>query len=259
MYIYFIRNMLRKKKNINMKKIKLIVIILFLFVICGCQKVTNEVTMDYSGKINEKVIFEQNTKSISTDEEKVKAYLQSAIDSHKAALNFRKYKSEIIYDKNVSKVVITNDFDNICDYFSKTIFSQYIYKFITCTDLDGYYEIKNNSEYITYKPNYSDWPLLGDVTFKLNLPVKAVENNADNINNNTYIWKFGKGASSTKSLYIKISKKDIEENKLRIIENNKRKKIIERIIIFTILAIITFIIGIFMYKIYKYQNEDKDY
>ena len=94
---------------------------------------------------------------------------------------------------------------------------------------------------------------MDDITFKIQFPVKPVETNADEIKDLTYIWKYDK-TTRNKKIYIKLSKKDIEQEKLEIKVKNERKNNIKKIgiIAFTIILIGCIIfIGYNLYKKYK--------
>lgn len=209
-----------------MKFRKKIIVLLFIIILCGCSKVTSNVTVDPDGKVTENVIFDEKTSDMGKDAERAKENMELAINNYDTVLNVRNYKYEVKTDKNNSKATIKNSFDNICSYFENTIFSKYVYNKIDCTENDEYIEIKNITEYIPYCAECSDFPALGNVTFNLKLPIGAEENNADSVDNLTYTWKFGKSTDKSKTFYIKINKQQLETEKQEYIEYKKQEKIL---------------------------------
>ena len=91
------------------------------------------------------------------------------------------------------------------------------------------------------------------------MPVKALENNADSIKNKTYIWNYDENTTN-KDFYLKISKNDLNKNKIRVEHQNRNKKIKNTFL--TILTIILVlgclsIVSLILYK--KYKNNRLEY
>lgn len=241
-----------------MKKIKCIIsIIVLLIILSGCT-VKSDVVVNYDGKVSEKVTFKAPSSGLS--ESDFNNRYNMTLKYYKDALDTRKYKSSIIYGKENGSVVLTNNFDNICEFINKTVFSQYIYKHISCTETENYYEIKNETSHIAYCSDCNTWPVLDNVEFNLTLPINAEENNADSVNKKTYTWKFDSTTSDDKGLYIKINKNDFEKNAKK--EKNKNKVINgiknnSYIFIFVILALVIVIAGKVLYD--KYKNNKLEY
>ena len=232
-----------------MKKILIIICILFL---TGCT-IESNVTVNLDGTIKEEVSILDDNAIFKSEVYSMDKMIEFNINQYRNVLNFRNYDYDIIKRNKKSGAKFYNDFDNICSYFSNTVFNQYVYKHIKCNETDEHYEIYNDTDYIPYCSNCSDWPSLDDITFKIQFPVKPVETNADEIKDLTYIWKYDK-TTRNKKIYIKLSKKDIEQEKLEIKVKNERKNNIKKIgiIAFTIILIGCIIfIGYNLYKKYK--------
>lgn len=207
-----------------MKYFKCLMVMVLLLILTGC-KVTSNVSLNTDGSINEKVEVLAPTSLIGSNNENIKSYVDAGIESFSDALNLRNYRSDIIYKKGpYSGAELSNNYDNICKFVKKNLFSQYIYKEISCTFEDGYYIIKNETPHIDYCGDCNDWPALDNIEFRLTLPIGASENNADLVENNTYIWKYDENTNDYKNLYIKINKNElIKKHNQTIKEKNLSK------------------------------------
>lgn len=236
-----------------MKKFKNIFIVLVLLFLSGCT-INSDVIMDYSGKINEKVTFFVNTDNRTEDE--INNYFNNVIKNYSFGLNARNYSSNVKYDKDISKIEITNKYNNICEYFQKTIFSQYLYEHISCIETDKYFEIKNETSHIDYCYDCLSWPPLNDVKFTIKLPIKATENNADYVKDNVYTWEFDENTSSDKGIYLKINKNSLEENKILAEKKEKTKTIFSKVIYIFVAIIVLGVIVLIINGLYKKYKEN---
>ena len=91
-----------------------------------------------------------------------------------------------------------------------------------------------------------------------NKQAHATEQNADEVDGNTYIWKYDENTKD-KNFYLKISKSALEESKKNYIKNQEikknRSKIINIGIIVGVILLIACVIFVF-YKKYKKNNFD---
>lgn len=241
-----------------MKNIKKILIIFVLLILSGCT-VESNITMDYTGRVKEETKLLIPSEEISNKEERIESYVQTAINNSSKLIETRNYKYDIINDvKTNSGALLYKDYDNICDFVKNTIFSQYLYKRIDCNENDYYYEIKSITEHIDYCKECNDWPAIENVDLKINLPILATDNNADEVKNNTYIWKYDKATSSDKNIYLKISKESLKKNMAKIKEQKQRNEHIKQSlgIIFIIIILLGLIfVSIKLYKKYKKKSD----
>lgn len=237
-----------------MEKLKKIYIVLILIILSGCT-VKSDVVMDSTGKVSEKVSFLVETDGRSKEE--INKYFDGLYEVYAPALKAINYSTKVVYDRNNSEILVTNEFDDICEYFRKTIFSQYIYNHISCTETEYYYEIKNESEHIDYCPDCTSWPALDDVSFSIKLPINAAENDADYVNKRTYTWEFNENTPKEKNIYLKINKSDLEENKEKVVRNEKIKNVLEKVSYVIVIIIILALIGFGINKLYKKYLENK--
>lgn len=242
-----------------MKKFKIIILLICtIFLLSGCT-IKSDVTLNHDGTVKEEVSVLANSKIFESEINSKEKMIDSVIEPHLKALQFKEYDYDYILGDDLSGAKIYKSYGNICDYFKNTAFNQYVYKYMNCIENDYYYEISNDTEYIPYCSDCSDWPALNDIEFKITLPIKAEEQNADEIDGNTYIWRYDENTRD-KSFYLKISKSALEQSEAEYNANVSRKKTINTMLVVVgvvaLLAIIGFV-GVVLYK--KYQRNKLDY
>lgn len=237
---------------------KILILVLAIILLTGCTA-KSEVKVNYNGNVSEKVTVLSNTVAFKNDKYSIKQMIEASISNYLKALEFRGYKFETVEGKKESGAYFTNNYNNICSYFQNTGFNQYVYQHISCVEDDKYIIIKNDTEYIPYCENCSNWPSLNKIKLELTLPVNALENNADNINNKTYIWNYDENTTN-KDFYLKISKQELNKNKITVMKQNKDKKVKNMIIVVFSIALVIgciTIISLILYK--KYKNNRLEY
>ena len=237
---------------------KILILVLAIILLTGCTT-KSEVKVSYDGKVDEKVTVLSNTVAFKNDKYSIKQMIEASISNYLKALEFRGYKFETVEGKKESGAYFTNNYNNICSYFQNTGFNQYVYQHISCVEDDKYIIIKNDTEYIPYCENCSNWPSLNKIKLELTLPVNALENNADSINNKTYIWNYDENTTN-KDFYLKISKQELNKNKITVMKQNKDKKVKNMIIVVFSIALVIgciTIISLILYK--KYKNNRLEY
>lgn len=237
---------------------KILILVLAIILLTGCTA-KSEVKVNYNGNVSEKVTVLSNTVAFKNDKYSIKQMIEASISNYLKALEFRGYKFETVEGKKESGAYFTNNYDNICSYFQNTGFNQYVYQHISCVEDDKYIIIKNDTEYIPYCENCSNWPSLNKIKLELTLPVNALENNADSINNKTYIWNYDENTTN-KDFYLKISKQELNKNKITVMKQNKDKKVKNMIIVIFSIALVIgciTIISLILYK--KYKNNRLEY
>lgn len=243
-----------------MNKIKyLIILFLTLILFSGCSA-DAKIVVNYDGKTTESINVFSKNEDIVYGNKSIEDSIKLFLEKYKTALNVGKYKSEIHTGKSNSGALIYRDYDNICKMVKGTIFSQYLYDNITCDENKYYYEIKSVGQVIKNTDRYESWLAPENVNLKIILPVAAEEQNADEINGNTYIWKYNTETQSDKSFYLKISKNALKQHEEEYIkeqeEKNERKKVIT-ISIITVIVIIIILISLILYR--KYKKNKLDY
>ena len=181
------------------------------------------------------------------------------IKPYQNVMNFKKYSYSYENGKNLSGAKVYKNYDNICSYFGNSAFNQYVYKYISCKEDNYYIEVQNATPYIPYCSQCAEWPELGDVELRIQLPISAEEQNADDIDGTTYIWKYDKNTKD-KNFYLKINKSSLKENEEEYIKKEKMLKNIKKIAIIIVIALVVFgIFAIYKFLKKKYDENSFDY
>lgn len=243
-----------------MNKIQYILITLIAFVLLtGCSANAN-ITINYDSSVNENIDVTNSNDEIIYGNKSIEESIQLYINKYETALEVSDYSCDIHTSNDISGVNIYRDYDNVCSFVNNTIFSQYLYNSISCTEDDLYYEIQSNGNVIKNTDKYESWLAPDNVSLSISLPISASEQNADEINGTTYIWKYDETTNDDKSFYLKISKSALEQSEAEYNANVSRERTINTALvvvgIIALLAIIGFV-GIVLYK--KYQRNKLDY
>ena len=243
-----------------MSRIKYFVILLIsLLILSGCDA-NVEITLNYEGKTTESIDVFDDNKNIIYGDKSVEDSIELVLEKYKTALSVGNYTSDIYTGKTKSGALIYREYDNICEMVKGTIFSQYLYSNIECTENEYFYEIKSIGDVVKNTDRYESWLAPENINLRINLPVSAEEQNADEIDGNTYVWKYNSNTQRDKSFYLKISKVSLENyNKEFLIEQEKKsqiKKMINIGIIILVIIILIFI-SVILYK--KYKRNKLDY
>lgn len=243
-----------------MKKIKYICIfILIIFLLSGCTA-NAEITIDEDNKVKESILI--------TDLDYTKDELKNEIQN----ININGIKN-YTYEVFDGKVSFERSYKSVCDYVNDNILGYNFFSSMECNDTKKSYEIL--AEPLNHEPNgkleenndmceegsdvcssegmQESLPSVFEYNIKVNLQSKALSNNADEIEGNTYIWHFNSYTTSSKNLSLKI-KKSVVRN---LINNSSSKAAIN---MFLVIIIIAIIVGVLSYILYnKYKKNKLDY
>ena len=239
-------------------KIKYIIQSFFLLILLTGCTIKADIVVNYDGSVVESVKVLSYNDLFGKNNENLKHVVDTKINQNKTILEYKNYSYDYEYGKELSGAKVYKNYNSICNYFGNSAFNQYVYKYMECTENDYYYEIKNATEYIPYCIECGDWPALDDVELRISLPVAAEEQNADEIDGNTYVWKYDENTKD-KNFYLKISKSSLKQNEEEYIREQKNKKTLKKTIVFGIVGIVVIIVvatGTILYKKYKKNNFD---
>lgn len=227
-----------------MKK-KILVILLICFLFTGCTANVN-INIDKNNSVTEEVLLSQNIAEL--EGYGVSRYVDDEYEIRLGSNNLPNYKVDILDDNENIMRKYSNSYNNICILFKESVFKDY-FDDITCTESNDTYEVVASSKYLSSGENE-----LQSLSLNITLPDKAVSSNANEVNENTYTWKFDDGKESKLELKIKkYSNKTIDKQKGD--KNSKDTKLSIAIIILLIL-VIAFICKI-LYD--KYKSNKMEY
>ena len=197
-----------------MKHIKKIILICTLFILTGCS-VEYNLTINEDLSVKEKVIANENTN-------RMEAMTKSKGDN---AVNYiynmfkRDDKKVSISTKNTSKntyTTVVKTHKNIENY-SKDFKSDVFEKVNIIKEDNVVTFTANQTKPLGKNQSYS--LIYDDITIRMYVPFKVIENNATSVSGNTYIWKI---KNDGKLNFIKIKyNEEMKKNTFSIKINNK--------------------------------------
>ncbi len=209
-----------------MKK-KTLIILLICFLFTGCTANVN-INVDKNNSVTEEVLLSQNIAEL--EGYGVSKYVNDEYEIQLGSNKLPNYKVDILDDNENIMRKYSNNYNNICILFKESVFKDY-FDDITCTESNDTYEVVASSKYLSSGENE-----LQSLNLNITLPDKAVSSNANEVNGNTYTWKFDDGKESKLELKIKkYSNKTIDKQKSN--KNSKDTKLSIAIIVLLILVI----------------------
>ncbi|MBQ9024069.1 MAG: hypothetical protein IJ105_02470 [Bacilli bacterium] len=230
-----------------MEHLKKITILLLIIISTGCSVEYNlTINEDYS--ISEKVTALENTKKMesitrSKGEQSV-TYLYNMFKRDNENINFTSNESS----DNTSATATTTH-NSIEEYSSK--FKSDVFNKVNVTKNNGIVSL-TTTQTTPLSDNDSYSLIYDDITIKIYVPFKVLENNADETSGDTYIWKIKKNdeLKTIKLTYDENSKK----NNVNIKINNKTFSI--NYVIITISGIILVIAVIVLIVVMKNKKNN---
>ncbi len=236
-----------------MKKLKFLIAIFIVILLSGCT-VKYDINLNYDGTIDETINLNIPNSSLNFYESNsVGSYLNSYLESYDNVIKFGGYEYETSFEKDRSVIEFNRQNSNVCDIFIKNPFYKYLYEDVTCEENEYYYVLKNESVLIMNNEFEGKEFVINNFELRLTLPISAEEHNADQVDGNTYIWKYDENTTD-KDIYIKINKTALEENKKDIERQNEekeRQKVIITVSIVVGVIIVLALISLILYKKYK--------
>lgn len=230
-------------KGGKMKKI--IFITLCIFLLSGCSA---SATFDVksSEKTKENVLIFESLSNIDTENQDIDELLSDLTITYESDLNNGNYKYRTFFNDNLANGEANKSYDDVCSAFNNSIFiKQFFYDF-SCDIIDGYYYIKGKENYFSCDDDCMELPIISKATLKIKLPKKAISNNADEIEGNTYTWNFEEGQGE------KVVELKFKQNKIvSIIKSNTKKDKKNIIIIIFGISILLLLLIFGLYSKYK--------
>lgn len=187
-----------------MKRLKLIVLaIVVMAFLSGCS-VNYDLYINEDFSVNEEIVSKEYTRKIekitSLKGEEAVNYLYDMFRKNLENENFY-YKEE----NNMVVATTTESYNSIKNF--KKRFSSDLFSNIKITDNNNETTLMANQKQKLGNEGSKNL-LYDEVTISIHLPFKVLENNADEIKNNTYIWKI---------------KKDEDLKNIKLVYDNKTK------------------------------------
>lgn len=236
-------------------KNKILCLLVLIIFLTGCS-VNADITIADDMKISENVSIAFDN-SLAENYHSPGQYASDFLDYYNSAISLKNYNYKIEEGSVKTSVNFDKKSKNICDNINYSLFSQYLYKNINCIEEDGYFIVKSEGNQLISIPQSKKKFNVENVVLNVKLPISAIENNADDINGNIYTWNFDENTNSDKSIYLKISKKSLEENKVTYEKKEQTSKTIKNVVSILVVLVILIIICIGANTLYKKYKENK--
>jgi len=189
---------LNKGEKYNMKKF--IVIIICLFVLTGCSA-TAEMTIDENNKVSEKIYLFEDKKYFDESGMSLQDYVDFNLDFY-GKKKFSNYDLSKYFEGNNLVALLSRKSDNLCLSIKYSGFSDF-FETLDCKEEKNYFELKGKMVKSCVGECYEGFTY-DNIKIVVNLPQKAIKNNADEASETKYIWNFD--GQTDKDVYLKIKK-----------------------------------------------------
>lgn len=225
---------------------KLHKILIIAFVIFGFTGCTADVSLkfDKNNNIKQTIKISEDVKLLDEFEISYKKYIDEKIDYAKA--NNNKYKRNDFKDDTTFGTVYTKESNDICEELKTSYFSNF-FETMKCEAHDDYYDISAKTSYIYCPPDASYCSDAKEVKLSLELPEKAIDDDADYIEGNKYTWVYD--SSEIGSFNVKI--KRYKENIVKKVSSDKTLSFI------SVIVIVILIVGLTVAVLFKKYKKNR--
>ncbi len=216
---------------------KLILIICLMFLVTGCD-------VSYELKINADETFDEKTTLSFLNQEMTVDDLSVYIKTNQPISNSRyeaKYYDSRIYTNGIYNDLIYDYVHNI-NSFRKSTFVDTCYPNMKITESDDEIKIESGKGFRCLNP---DNGLITDhVDIAIVSELEVLENNADEVNGNTYLWT--------------VNENNVQDKEVNLVlkRNTKNSTDINYFLIFGIIGVIIVILGIGLFLISKNRRNN---
>lgn len=225
---------------------KILLMIFCLIVLSGCSANINADVLK-NGKVKETVIL-NTEKSDFPEDTNYDDVIKNYLNIYKDMLDGYKY-SDISTD-NVLSFKFEKEFNDVCNYFKKSVFVSNNTTNLDCDSSGTKYILNASVNNFECTKDCFEGPLIDKATFELNSTNKVIKNNSDNVTNNKYEWAFEGTHNKTINLVID---KSVSSKINNTIKKNNNSFVAILIFIPIVLFLILFVI---LRKKYKENQID---
>ena len=246
---------------------KIIFVIIVILILSGCSA-NASITIDENNNVKEDIYVYVPNSVIEMNQLTKDEFLDEEL-SYNTNSRLSSYNQERVYDENESGIKFTKNSIDICNSLKSSAFIDFFNEF-NCKEEEDFYEINAKSNFICYETNDSEYESecngLKSVNLSITLNQEVLSNNADSINQNTYIWNFNgikdelmlkiKNDNKSKTTSVSnVTTKDSDTTTPSEQTNSFDKKII--ILSFVLAGLIIVLIAIMLYQ--KHEKNKIEY
>ena len=179
---------------------KILLIICLVFLLTGCD-VTYNLTINNDETFDEKVILSFLKQDVSY--ENVVSYLQDKVPISNNQYEMKSYNTQIYEGNNYYDLVYdySHDFNN----FRNTLFVDSCYNDSKITRTDDKITIRSGKGFRCLNPD--NGLITNNVKINITTKLEVLDNNADEVNGNTYTWNINSNNVQNKEVNITLKRK----------------------------------------------------
>ena len=229
-----------------------IIFILIVILLTGCS-LTEEIKIDDKSKVYEKTRIYTEISNISLPDNNYEELLNNYIDQYGYIVSGNKYTYKKDINNETVGVESINEYQDICTFFTKSLYSKKIFKNIDCNEESHKYIINAYMSLFDCDDDCNEGVPLDNAKLVINSDIDILNSNANEIEGNIHTWKFSHSSKKNVYLEIKKSKKIKNNNKTSSNKSSNTKVVLIGIVTIIIIVIITFILRM------KYKNNKTNY
>ena len=236
-----------------MKKIKYLILVSLLVILTGCTPTVN-ITIEDNYKIKEEVSFEYD--NIYEEKTNNQDYLDAYLSYYKNVIEAKEYNVDYEIGDKTTLVKVYRNSDSFCDTLNASLLTHHLYDSFRCEETSDSIIIESIGNHAISKPQNEREFNFNNLTINIELPLKAEDNNADNVKGKTYTWKFDEHSLPEKSIKLVLNKTKME-NKKNVADFKEENKDNVAIIILSVIIVGVIIAAIYIcYKKYKETHDE---
>lgn len=222
---------------------RILVLIVFMIILSGCEANVT-LNIDKNNNVNQTIKISQDNSILGNVGQNYSEYINDALD-YNSAKNID-YNRKDFHDDEKFGTIFTKKNTNICSELKSSYFSSFFYE-MDCDETDSYYNVSAKTSY-TYCPSDSSYCSdVEKVTITINLPEKAIFDDADMVEGNKYTWIYDRQEEGTLTLKFK-------KYKVNDILNSNNKDLAS---VLGVVIIIIFVISIAVFVLFKKYKKNR--
>lgn len=224
---------------------KYVLLLISLVILGGCT-VNASMVVDKSNHVKEYISLSESNDMIELNQMSKEELINSTYEFYKSS-KLSGYETSKEYNDDGAQMKFYKEYDNICDAFNKSAFADF-FDNIDCSEEEDYYEINATTEKMLCT---SECLSAKNIEFTIELPERAIENDADVVEDDKYTWNYTRDQKG--NLNLKVKKYKSVKDTIKNVGNSPSTLYI----IIGSAVIIVFVIILLLYS--KYRKNKIEY
>lgn len=226
---------------------KKLIFVLLIIMLSGCTS-NVDINVTSNGKINENIEMKDEKQNVYTDDSYDK-YIDDLLEFYFPKSEINTYNLTKNTDGDFVEINANKNYEyGLCDNISLTKL-KLLMGDLKCEKKHNIYTITGTPTYLTCGDDCYEYPSIDNINLNITLPTKAIESNADYVEENIHTWHFSINDGKKLKLKFRIDKNS----------SNSNSKINLPMIIIIIIGVLT-LLGVTAFVLYKlYKRNDIEY